>query len=92
MVAVINNFGGFYQSWVYFNEARRWGGHIELPCINHSEYLTSIDGNTIFIGFVHIESLETTLAHQIVEERRRNDPTTTWLILWSVPMPASHKR
>ncbi|MEJ5303028.1 MAG: DNA polymerase III subunit alpha [Bacteroidales bacterium] len=74
MVAVINNFGGFYQSWVYFNEARRWGGHIELPCINHSEYLTSIDGNTIFIGFVHIESLETTLAHQIVEERRRNGP------------------
>jgi len=26
MVAVINNFGGFFHRWVYFNEARRWGG------------------------------------------------------------------
>jgi len=25
MVAVINNFGGFYRTWVYVNEARRCG-------------------------------------------------------------------
>ncbi len=74
MVAVINNFGGFYQSWVYFNEARRWGGIIQLPCVNHSEYLTSIRGDTIYMGFVHIESLETAFAHQIVEERHRQGP------------------
>jgi DNA-directed DNA polymerase III PolC len=74
MVAVINNFGGFYQSWVYFNEARRWGGQIELPCVNHSDYLTSIKGETIYIGFVHIESLEAALAHLIVEERLRHGP------------------
>src|SRR5665811_2533657 len=36
MVAVINNFGGFYPGWVYFNEARRCGGKIELPCVNTS--------------------------------------------------------
>ncbi|MGC8866012.1 MAG: DNA polymerase III subunit alpha [Bacteroidales bacterium] len=74
MVAVINNFGGFYPTWVYFNEARRWGGHVELPSVNFSEYLTSIEGKTLHTGFVHIESLETALAHQIVEERRRNGP------------------
>jgi len=28
MVAVINNFGGFYQTWVYVNEARRCGATI----------------------------------------------------------------
>lgn len=74
MVAVINNFGGFYPNWVYFNEAQRWGGKIELPCVNHSEYLTSIRGETIYIGFVHIESLETAFAHHIVDERHRNGP------------------
>ncbi len=31
MTAVINNFGGFYRTWVYFNEARRWGATINLP-------------------------------------------------------------
>ncbi len=36
MVAVINNFGGFYRTWVYFNEARRSGASIHLPCVNKS--------------------------------------------------------
>jgi len=30
MVAVLNNFGGFYSAWVYINEARRWGAVILL--------------------------------------------------------------
>jgi len=74
MVAVINNFGGFYQSWVYFNEARRQGGIIELPCINRSSYLNTLEGNTIFMGFVHIAGLESTLAANITAERERNGP------------------
>ncbi len=68
-VAVINNFGGFYHTWVYFNEARRQGAYIHLPCINSSLYLTSIQGTTIYIGFVHIAGLEEQLAHRVVEER-----------------------
>ncbi len=44
MVAVINNFGGFFHRWVYFNEARRWGAVIMLPCVNHSNYKTRIIG------------------------------------------------
>jgi len=71
-VAVINNFGGFYTTWVYFNEARRQGAAIQLPCVNHSEYLTSIRGTTIYIGFVHLASLEEKLAHAIVAERSRS--------------------
>lgn len=69
MVAVINNFGGFYKSWVYFNEARRCGAKIELPCINRSEYLNMLDEKTIFIGFVHISGLEAKLAEKIINER-----------------------
>jgi DNA polymerase-3 subunit alpha len=44
MVAVINNFGGFYQSWVYFNEAKRCGAIIELPCVNRSYLLNTLTG------------------------------------------------
>lgn len=71
-VAVINNFGGFYPGWVYFNEARRQGGTIHLPCINHSSYYTSLLNTTIYIGFIHVNGLEEGLAHQIVAERARN--------------------
>lgn len=69
MVGVINNFGGFYKTEFYFHEARMSGAAIEPPCVNHSEYLTSIRENTIFIGFVHVKSLETNLARQIDVER-----------------------
>jgi DNA polymerase III alpha subunit len=74
MVAVINNFGGFYHRWVYFNEARRCGANILLPCVNHSDYLTCIRGKDIYTGFVHIDSLESRAAHAIVEERQVHGP------------------
>jgi len=72
MVAVINNFGGFYHRWVYFNEARRCGANIMLPCVNHSNYLTCIRGKDIYTGFVHIDSLEQRVGHAIVAERETN--------------------
>lgn len=65
MVAVINNFGGFYASWVYVNEAKRWGAQIHLPCVNNSSYKTSIKGKDIYLGFIHISELEHQLAKQI---------------------------
>lgn len=70
MTAVINNFGGYYNTWVYFNEARRCGAAIALPCVNRSEYKTTIYDNEIFVGFIHIQNLEQKLALRIVEERR----------------------
>jgi error-prone DNA polymerase len=72
MVAVINNFGGFYRTWVYVNEARKAGGNILLPCANHSQYLTSVSGQDVYLGFIHIDSLEQKMAHRIVQEREKN--------------------
>jgi DNA polymerase-3 subunit alpha len=72
MTAVINNFGGFYRTWVYFNEARRWGASINLPCVNLSDYKTSINGKDIFIGFIHLQGLEQQTAGLIIDERERN--------------------
>lgn len=69
MVGVINNFGGFYKTEFYFHEARMNGAQIEAPCVNHSEYLTTIYGNQIYIGFVHLKSLETNVAKQVEAER-----------------------
>ncbi len=58
MVAVINNFGGFYRTWVYVHEAKRYGAVIQLPCVNKSTYKTTIYGTDIYLGFIHIMSLE----------------------------------
>ncbi len=69
MVAVINNFGGFYHTWVYFNEARRCGAAISLPCVNKSRYKTCIYGSEVFVGFIHIANLESKVAEQIILRR-----------------------
>jgi DNA-directed DNA polymerase III PolC len=71
-VAVINNFGGFYHTWVYFNELTKKGAKLYLPCINNSKYLTSIKGDEVYMGFVHIQKLEKKLAEKIVTERKNN--------------------
>ncbi|MDZ7743223.1 MAG: hypothetical protein U5Q03_16175 [Bacteroidota bacterium] len=70
MTSVINNFGGFYRSWVYFNEARRQGANIKLPCVNHSNFKTRIIDRDIYIGFIHIAELENKIGKQIPEERK----------------------
>lgn len=72
MVGVINNFGGFYKTEFYFHEARMNGAQIEAPCVNRSEYLTTIYDDQIFIGFIHLKSLETKLGQRIAVERLEN--------------------
>ena len=74
MVAVINNFGGFYRTWVYVHEAKRYGAVIQLPCINKSNYMTTIYGSDIYLGFIHILSLEERLAMSIEENRNAEGP------------------
>ncbi|MBS0000554.1 MAG: DNA polymerase III subunit alpha [Cyclobacteriaceae bacterium] len=72
MVAVINNFGGFYRTEFYFHEARMAGARIEAPCVNRSDYLTNIHQDTIFIGFIHLKSLEIKIGEKIVDERNNH--------------------
>lgn len=72
MVGVINNFGGFYRTEFYFHEARMNGATIHSPCVNRSEYLTTIYDDNIYIGFIHLKSLDTKVAQQIAVERERN--------------------
>ncbi len=73
-VSVINNFGGFYRSWFYFNEARRMGAKVHLPCVNHSEYLATLEGKTIYMGFVFLQGVEQHFVECFVAERKANGP------------------
>jgi DNA polymerase-3 subunit alpha len=70
--AVINNFGGFYRTWVYFNEAKRQGAIIELPCVNYSRNETRIIGKTIYIGFIHVQNLGPNVVALLLSERAQN--------------------
>lgn len=74
MVAVINNFGGFYSTEYYVHEARMCGAHIHAPCVNHSNYLTTIHGQDIYLGFVHLQGLESNIAQAIEKDRKINGP------------------
>jgi len=74
MVAVINNFGGFYRTWVYVHEARRYGATIQPPCVNKSTYKTTIYGTDIYLGFIHVLSIEEKLARSIEEIRNADGP------------------
>ncbi len=76
MVGVINNFGGFYPSWVYFNEARNLGAVIHLPCVNRGDYKTTIRVKDVFVGFVHVANLENQTGKLISEERKSNGEFT----------------
>ncbi|RTY77466.1 DNA polymerase III subunit alpha [Flavobacterium sp. LS1P28] len=72
MVAVINNQGGFYRTEVYVHEARMSGATIHNPCVNKSEYETTVYGIDIYLGLMHLEGLETKIAHAIVTEREEH--------------------
>ncbi|MEP7372253.1 MAG: DNA polymerase III subunit alpha [Chitinophagaceae bacterium] len=74
MVAVINNFGGFYSRELYFLELLKSGGVINAPCINKGEHYTSIVGDQVYTGFIHIKGLQDKLIELLLEERKLNGP------------------
>ncbi|MBS0012192.1 MAG: DNA polymerase III subunit alpha [Bacteroidales bacterium] len=69
IVAVINNFGGFYRTWVYVHEALRYNACLHPPCVNNSRYKTSIKACDIYLGFIHIQNLDSAVA-MVIEKAR----------------------
>lgn len=69
MVAVINNFGGFYSQELYFLELLKIGGKIEAPCVNNSDEYTRIVEHKVYVGFIHMKSLPDKLMRKIIRER-----------------------
>lgn len=70
IVATINNFGGFYRTEQYIQEARLKGAHIEVPCVNRSAFETTIQEKTMFLGFQHVAELESKVADALLTNRR----------------------
>ncbi|WP_395625869.1 DNA polymerase III subunit alpha [Daejeonella sp.] len=74
MVAVLNNYGGFYQRWVYVHELKKAGANVHLPCVNKSEAKVSIQGKDAWMGFIGIQGLESHFMELIPAERNANGP------------------
>lgn len=74
IVAVINNFGGFYRTGVYVHEARMSGGEVLKPCVNHSEVMTELEGQKVWLGFQHIKALSSRWKKAIPHERQKQGP------------------
>ncbi|AZA54037.1 DNA polymerase III subunit alpha [Chryseobacterium sp. G0201] len=77
MVCAINNGGGFYRTEVYVHEAKMSGASIKNPCVNLSEYQTTVYGTDVYLGLMHIEKVEGKIALMIPEERRNNGEYTS---------------
>ena len=71
MVATVNNFGGFYSTEHYLQEARLHGGEVVAPCVNRSAKLTTIDGRVLILGLQHVQGLESAVSKALLIERRR---------------------
>lgn len=76
MVGVINNFGGFYHTEFYVHEARMCGASVLPPCVNHSRYLTHIEGTDVYLGFVHMSDLERKTVERLALARQEGGPFT----------------
>lgn len=74
MVAVLNNYGGFYTRWVYVHELQKTGANVNLPCVNHSDEVVNIEGNDAYLGFVGVQGLEGKFTKGIPYERKLNGP------------------
>ena len=72
MVSAINNGGGFYRTEVYVHEAKMSGATILNPCVNLSEYQTTVYEKDVYLGLMHIEKLESKIAVLMPEERKNN--------------------
>ena len=74
MVAVINNFGGFYRTEFYVHEARRNGGIIEAPCVQNGDFPTVIKGKNIYLGFVLVHGIDENIGVAIGRIRQEGGP------------------
>ena len=71
ITAVLNNFGGFYKAEVYFNEAKKLGVQLENPCVNNGNFLNTLKGEKLYVGFTYLHNLEKKAAKYIEKERAK---------------------
>ena len=70
LAAVISNQGGFYSSYAYVSEARRFGIQILPPDINLSHRRWRGRNNVMRMGFMSIKRLKGKVVNAILDERK----------------------
>ena len=86
LASVISNQGGFYGSFAYLSEARRFGIDILPPHINLSEHAYKGKINRIRMGFMAIKKLQKKTIDAILDERKAGDFTSLNDFLMRVDM------
>jgi len=92
MAAVLSNQGGFYSTFEYVEEARRWGIRIMLPDINRGRIpytAEMLEGggssgrvppgrcNAIRVGFMQVKGLSLRTAEALEQARKEGGPFTS---------------
>jgi len=73
LAAVISNQGGFYSSYAYMSEARRFGIQILPPDVNRSQREWRGRNNKIRMGFMSIKHLQSKAIDRILDERKAGE-------------------
>ncbi len=73
LAAVISNQGGFYSTYAYLSEARRFGIKILSPHINRSNKEYKGRDKQIRIGFMSIKGLQGKAVQAVLDERKAGD-------------------
>lgn len=70
MAAMLNNFGGYYRSFVYADEARRLGAKLAPPDIDRpSKLCTTEDNNVLRIGLAFVKNLSQKTIEGTIRQR-----------------------
>ncbi len=66
---ILNAEGGYYPTFAYVDEARRWGVNILLPDVNRSNRNTEIENGSLRIGLKFIHYLSQKTINRIIQMR-----------------------
>jgi DNA-directed DNA polymerase III PolC len=72
---VINNKGGYYTTYAYVNEARRWGITIKAPDVNTAQADFSIHNDALITGLDEVKDLSAESIQRILRFRPFKDAT-----------------
>lgn len=70
MAAVISNQGGFYSTFAYVSEARRWGLTVLPPDVNASQVVWTGQGSQLRVGLMAISGLGRQTMERVLQERQ----------------------
>ncbi len=69
MTAMLNNFAGYYRSYVYADEARRYGAKLLPPSVDTPSKLCTTDGKKLSVGLAFVKNLSEATMDKMIQKR-----------------------